>query len=55
MKKVEFWYFKIEHPKGDIEICCYGGSDKYTQEEATQKMKELCELRGWKFIGVHKD
>lgn len=55
MEKVEYWFFKIQHKNGKIEICAYGNSDYYTQEEATAKMKELCDKEDWKFIGVHKD
>lgn len=55
MKKVEYWYFKIEYTPGKVEIGCYGNSEEYTQKEATAKMKALCKKRGWKFIGPHKD
>ena len=55
MKKIEHWYFKIEYTKGKVEIGCYGNSDECTLEEATAKMKGLCEKHGWKFVGIHKD
>lgn len=55
MKKVEYWYFKIEYTKGKVEIGCYGNSEEYTQKEAEKKMKALCKQRGWKYIGIHKD
>lgn len=55
MEKVTHWFFEIEHKNGRREICGYGNSEKYTQTEATERVKKLCECRGYKFIGIYKE